>query len=170
MRALRNLIACTLLVLLAVLASPPASADPSPVAPAAVDVVPGVAIAEANGSTTFTGGGFAPHAPLQLTLNGSPAGTTQSTSAGAFSVPLTLTGVGAQSLSASGHSPDGRVHVVTASVILGQAELLAPNADVGSSSTMEVYRALAGGLVAVVLAILVILAARLLSRVSAART
>lgn len=154
-RTLRIVIG-TALLLLALLAAAPATAE---VKPGPVDVVPGVAIVERDGTITFTGGGFASRVSVQLTINGSDHGTTTSTATGAFVVPLKLTGVGAQSLSASGLGRSGRVHVVTASVNLGDEAFRLGLGDPTSSTLL--YRSLAAGFAVVVLAALVVLAARL---------
>ena len=166
MRNTRVLGMRVVVLLLALVTAAPAAAQSSP--PGPTDVVPGVAFAAADGTITFAGGGFAPHAPIRLALNGTPRGTAHTSATGAFSVPLKLTGVGAQSLSAAGRAPNGRVHVVTASVTLGSEAL--PSADPGTSTLRQVYDGLAEGLAAVVIGALLLLAARLMARRPAART
>jgi hypothetical protein len=155
-RTIRKAICGALLLLLALAGL--AAADSS------VGIVPGFASVAKNGQVTFTGGGFAAGSVVDLTVNGTPRGTTRATRAGAFTALVDFPGYGTDSLAASGNGPRGTVHVVTA-----VATIEAPEQPDVFKGAWPVYAALGSGLASIAVAVLLLLGFRLLRRVPAAR-
>lgn len=142
----RTLFAALAVAVLAVLGlSLPATADSYP--PAGVHVVAGVVsdttVAEGD-PVTFSGGGFAAGALVRISVDGVQTTTVTADGAGAFSVTLTLKGLGAHVLAASGLEAGGRVRVVSATV-----NVVAAQSGSGGGlpfTGSETYLALLGGL------------------------
>lgn len=140
----------TAVLALALMGSAPALAADGVYPPAGVRVVTGVLSAEevAEGDqVTFGGTGFAPSTLLRLSVDGVDVRTQLADATGAFSAPMTLTGVGEHVLAASGLESAGRVRVVSATATV-KAEATA--GALGATGS-DVLPALGGGLVLVLL-------------------
>lgn len=149
--------------LLLALAAPVPTAQADSYPPGGVEVVRGTAFAVSGAQgikVRFTGTGFAPRSPIHVSVNGVNAGTTVGGPDGVFGVSLPAPQLGTSLLSASGLAAGGRVHVVTASIVLAPNSVAAPRRP----GLDRVYNDLAAGLAFVLLAVMVVVAGQAIRR------